>query len=104
MNTVKESDWKKFRARLPQWQERYMDRLNHAYIALLEGEGAASEKFWELVKRVNKNRRDTGVIAEMSRSKMIYSLADLLNEGAITEDDIADFSEEVRQHVSMLRN
>ena len=29
---VNEKDWKLFRSRIPDWQEAYMDRLNHEYI------------------------------------------------------------------------
>ena len=36
---VNEKDWKLFRNRIPDWQEAYMDRLNHEYIELLSGEG-----------------------------------------------------------------
>ena len=49
---VKEADWRLFRSRLPIWQEAYMERLNREYIALLSGTGSASEKFWELERRM----------------------------------------------------
>ena len=28
---VNEKDWKLFRSRIPDWQEAYMDRLNHEW-------------------------------------------------------------------------
>ena len=55
MYTVKEQDWKLFRKKLPLWQESYMDKLNQEYIRLLSGEGLASDKFWELEKRIKED-------------------------------------------------
>ena len=54
---VKEADWRLFRSRLPIWQEAYMERLNCEYIALLSGTGPASEKFWELERRMREDKR-----------------------------------------------
>ena len=51
-DNIKEADWRLFRSRLPIWQEAYMERLNREYIALLSGTGPASEKFWELERRM----------------------------------------------------
>lgn len=50
-------DWKLFRARLPGWQEAYMDKLNREYIALLSEDGAASDKFWRLAERMKADKR-----------------------------------------------
>lgn len=70
MNKVSESDWRLFRSRLPIWQEAYMERLNREYIVLLSGSGPASEKFWELEKRVRKDKQSGGVVMCMSRANM----------------------------------
>ena len=91
-----EKDWKLFRSRVSDWQEAYMDRLNHEYIKLLSGEGNPSDKFWALEERIREDKRDSGVQADMSRSNMKFILMDLLNEGAITADDLDGFSYELR--------
>ena len=71
MNGVNESDWKLFRKKLPGWQEVYMGKLNQEYAAILASPGLASEKFWKLEKRINSDKRCTGVmVIGMSRSKM----------------------------------
>ena len=57
---IKEADWRLFRSRLPIWQEAYMERLNREYIALLSGTGSASEKFWELERRMREDKRRPG--------------------------------------------
>lgn len=93
---VNEKDWKLFRSRIPDWQEAYMDKLNHEYIELLKGEGNPSDKFWALEKRIRKDKKDSGVQAEMRRSNMKFILMDLLNEGAITAADLDGFSDDLR--------
>lgn len=68
LREVNEKDWRLFRQKLPGWQEAYMDRLNREYVALLTGEEKASDKFWELEKRIRNDKRSVGVVAEMRRS------------------------------------
>lgn len=94
---VNEKDWKLFRSKLPDWQEMYMDKLKHEYIELLSGEGNPSEKFWALEERIREDKKDSGVQAEMSRSNMKFILLDLLDEGAITADDLEGFSDELKE-------
>lgn len=38
-----EKDWKLFRKMLPDWQERYMERLNQSYAELLNSDMQASK-------------------------------------------------------------
>ena len=99
---VNESDWKLFRKKLPGWQEAYMAKLVGEYIAMLTGPGQASDKFWNLEKRIRADKRDTGVIAEMRRSVMDQNIINLLAEGAITLDDLDGFSEELRDRMTFL--
>jgi len=92
-----EADWKLFRMRLPDWQERYMEKLIEEYKALLSTDEPASEKFWNLEKRIKNDKKDTGVLAQdVSRSNMRFLMMDLINEGAITEADLEGFSEKYR--------
>lgn len=93
MNNFSEKDWKLFRNKISEWQEAYMEKLNKEYIALLSGEGNASDKFWKLEKRIREDKKDCGVQCEMSRSKQFYIVLSLLNEGVITFDDLEDFSD-----------
>ena len=84
MLPVNESDWKLFRKRLPEWQERCMEQLAESYAALLAGPGKASDKFWELEKRLRKDKKRVGVVADVSRSEMYYNLLYLLDDKTIT--------------------
>lgn len=95
-----EKDWKLFRKKLPQWQENYMERLNKEYIDLLNGSGSPSEKFWALEKRICRDKKRKGVMMEMSRSKLILTLTELLEEGAITGADLDEFSNDLKETLS----
>ena len=99
---VNESDWKLFRKKLPEWQENYMNRLNKEYAAILAGSGNASDKFWELEKRINEDKDDVGVSARMSRSNMHGNILSLLEEGAITLADLQDFSDDLKDRMAFI--
>lgn len=100
MYKLKESDWKLFRKKLPEWQEAFMERLDAEYIGLLKAPGLASTKFWELEKRIRQDKSKTGVIVTgVSRTGMEMNLMSLLQEGAITFDDLEGFSEELQDRL-----
>ena len=50
-------------------------------------------------KRIFNDKKKTGVNAIMSRSKMMENIYALLNEGAITKNDLFDFSEELQNEI-----
>ena len=98
MYQVEEKDWKLFREKLPEWQEAYMERLIKDYAELLDGDEAASEKFWALDKRIRADRKRLGVCVDgVTRSKLQNILTGLIIENVITEDDLQDFSEELQK-------
>lgn len=73
-----------------------MDRLNHEYIELLSGEGNPADKFWALEERIRRDKKNSGVQADMRRSNMKFILMNLLDEGAISATDLDGFSEGLR--------
>ena len=89
----KESDWKLFRKKIIDWQENYMDQLNHEYIQILSQKKNPSEKFWELEKRIYEDKQKAGVIVDMRRSRLIMNILSLLNEKVIEMDDLDEFSD-----------
>ena len=91
-----ERDWKLFRKRLPEWQERHMQSLLDEYASIIAGDGNPSTKFWELKERLKKDVQHVGVRAEMSRSQMHLNLMCLLREKAITMSDLDGFSDELK--------
>ena len=97
-----ESDWKLYRSKIADWQESYMEKLCKEYISLLSSDNLPSDRFWELEKRIREDKRATGVVVTNSRSKMIDNILDLLHEGAITFDDLSDFSEELMDKIRFI--
>ncbi|MDL2250082.1 multidrug transporter [Lachnospiraceae bacterium OttesenSCG-928-J05] len=91
---VSKSDWKLFRQRIAGWQEGYMEKLNKEYIRILQGEGKSSDKFWELEKRVKKDKKHPGVLIELNKHNMVFDVVALIRDKAISVDDLEGFSED----------
>ena len=90
-----ESDWRLFRKRLPEWQERCVQSLLNEYAAIIAAADDPSARFWKLEKRLKRDVRRVGVQTKMSRSSMHLNLLRLLHEKAITMSDLDGFSEEL---------
>ena len=101
---IKKSDWKLFREKLPEWQERYMERLVKKYIELLSSPGNASDHFWELEKRITKDKKHPGVILEMKKSEAIWDIAILVRKKVISLKDLDEFSQDLKDAVKMILN
>ena len=100
---ISKQDWKLFREKLAGWQENYMERLNKEYIKLLSAKGRnASDKFWELEKRIKKDKKHPGVILQMDKSEAIWDIVALINLGVIKFDDLTDFSDDLKQEVQRI--
>ena len=94
---VSEKDWKLFRKLLPGWQTKYMQKLLAGYKELIEDGKDPAETFWELDKRINEDKKSPGVIVyNIRRSRFLNILISLKSDGVITDDDLKDFSEEIR--------
>ena len=104
MSDIDDSDFKLYRNMLPLWQESYMKKLISEYQELLSSDDDASKKFWELERRINTDKRFTGVASSVSKSDMIFKLLDLLNSDVITTNDLSIFSDELRKRIELFRN
>lgn len=105
MYEVTKHDWKLFREKLPDWQEAYMERLCSEYVMLLTSDVKGSERFWTLDKRIKEDRRKPGVILSPRKSEMMIDLLRMICDKVITVDDLADFSDGLRESIEfMLRN
>ncbi len=93
-------DWTLFENKIADWQEIYMNRLNREYIELLSEDANPSDKFWRLDKRIKEDRKKTGVQLEMSRSNLIYNIISLINECAISCEDLEEFSDDLKETVN----
>ena len=99
MRDVAESDWKMFKKLLPEWQERHMEKLIDQYIEILSGSGEASNRFWALEERINRDKLSSGVLAnDIRRSTMHREIANLLIDNVITLDDLDSFTEDIKSY------
>ena len=62
----------------------------------------ASEKFWELEKRIKEDKRHLGVIMEMSKSEVIWDIVRLIRLKVIAYGDLSDFSDELQLEVKRI--
>lgn len=99
---ISERDWKIFREEIPDWQERYMERLEIEYIALLQNEKNASTKFWEMEKRIKQDKKSPGVIIDMRRSTAINNIVSLVLDEVISLDDLEEFSDDLKEAVKYI--
>ena len=100
---ISKKDWKLFRERLLGWQENYMEGLVKEYANFLNDDiKLASEKFWELEKRIKEDKHHPGVIMEMSKSEAIWDIVRLIRLKVITYDDLSDFSDELQNEVKRI--
>ena len=100
---ISQMDWKLFREKLSDRQENYMEGLVKEYANFLnDDKKPASEKFWELEKRIKEDKRHPGVIMEMSKSEAIGDIVRLIRLKVITYDDLSDFSDELQMEVKRI--
>lgn len=92
-------DWTLFKEKIDIWQENRMAKLCSEYVELLSSSAPSSEKFLALEKRIYRDKRTASVCVRMSRSEMPFIILRLLDEGVITVDDLAEFSDEMKAYV-----
>ncbi len=102
MVEISKRDWKLYRQRVPDWQELFMERLAKEYIELLSAPGNASDHFWELEKRIKKDKKHPGVLIEMRKSTAIWDIADFVRYKVISLRDLEGFSDELIEAVQLI--
>ncbi len=95
-------DWKLYREKICGWQEHYMERLVKEYADYLRSDLPASTKFWEMEKRIRRDKKTPGVCIELKKSDMFWDIAELVHDGVITMDDLEEFSDDVRDAVALI--
>ena len=80
-----------------------MEGLIKAYADFLnDDKKPASEKFWELVKRIKEDKRHPGVIIELNKSEVIWDIVRLIRLNVITYDYLSDFDDKLQQEVKRI--
>ncbi len=100
---ISKHDWKVYCKKLAQWQERYIEVLIEEYGKIInDGTQLASDKFWQLEKRIRKDRKHPGVVIEVRRSDAILNIVYFYRAGMISEADLEGFSEDLQDIVHSL--
>ena len=102
MVEISKKDWKLYRERLPEWQEHFMERLTKEYIELLSAPGNASDHFWELEERIRKDKKNPGVLLNVTKSNAIWDIAVFVGRGLITMDELDGFSSDLIEAVKLI--
>ena len=72
-------DWKLFRDKISTWQENYME------------------------KQIKQDKKKPGVMLDLRKQEMVFYIVRLINDKAITMDDLEEFSDELRDYVKYLQ-
>jgi len=99
---ISKRDWKLYQERVPEWQERYMEKLLKQYIKLLSSKENASERFWKLEKKIKQDKKHPGVCIELRKSDAIWDIAIFVKKKVITMDDLDEFSDDLKEAVRNL--
>ena len=102
MVEISKKDWKLYRERLPEWQEHFMERLTKEYIELLSAPGNASDHFWELEERIRKDKKNPGVLLNVTKSNAIWDIAVFVGRGIITMDELDGFSPDLVEAIKLI--
>ena len=81
-----------------------MEKLVAEYVEYLTSDEPASTKFWEMEKRIKRDKKNPGVLIELSKQDVPFDLIRLLREGVITVGDLDDFSDELKETVEFLKD
>ncbi len=98
----KENDWKMFRNMAPKLRERYLTaRIAELTSILHSPQLSQTDRFWiceERTKEIAKVLREC--LDGHTRSKMVFFMRVMITHGMMNEDDISEFSQEVRERFS----
>ena len=95
-------DWKLYREKIGEWQEHYMEKLVKEYADYLCSDLPASTKFWEIEKRIKRDRKTLGVCIELRKSDMFWDIAGLINDKVISMDELEEFSDDLKEAVALI--
>ena len=100
---VNESDWKLLKKLLPLWQENYIEKVIEEYKNILNKDDIASNKFWDLNKKIKEDKKNPGVlITDLRRSNMDLVIASLISNKVIEFEDLKDFSDELKETLKLM--
>ena len=100
---ISKADWRLLRTKIAEWQERYMAQLIQQYIQLLSDESRnPSDRFWDLEKQVKNAKKHPGVLICLEKANAVYDIVSLIQLGVISFEDLADFSDGLKECVQRI--
>ncbi len=101
----RESDWKRYSSMIPELRERYLEEKNRKFADGLNESGKTeTERFWETLEAMDEEARILrSCLDDHRRSRMIDNMALMLYHGMLREEDLEEFSPELREAVKSLR-
>lgn len=105
MEMPMESDWRKFRAIVPDLRERYVADRNARIRCLLDDPSKTeTERFWDTFEEMRKEAKVlTSCLDGHSRSKMWFYMILMRNAGMLKQEDLASFSARSGSRCSTIR-
>ena len=96
-----ESDWKAFRAMVPELRERYLKERNRELVAVLTDESLTpTERFWNTSERIEQIAKLLRTCLDgHTRSRMVEHLLLMYRYRMLNDDDLGNFSPELRSRV-----
>lgn len=79
-----------------------MEKLVKEYADYLCSDLPASTKFWEIEKRIKRDRKTPGVCIELRKSDMFWDIAELINDKVISMDDLEEFGDDLKEAVALI--
>jgi len=100
----KESDWKTFRNSVVELRERYLRETNPRLVKMLTDPAKTpTQCFWETLEEMKREGRILeDCLDGHSRSKMFGFMCSMLRCGMLKEEDLHDYSEELRERLLAL--
>ena len=79
-----------------------MEKLVKEYADYLCSDLPASTKFWEIEKRIKRDRKTPDACIELRKSDMFWNIAGLINDKVILMDDLEEFSDDLKGAVVLI--
>ena len=100
-NMYQESDWTILKELIPKWRERYLAKKNQEILELFTEAGKTpTEQFWNAKEKLDSEAEIlTKCCDGLTRRNLHYSLGEMYRCNFIGEEDLARFSERIRDCV-----
>ena len=95
-------DWKLYREKISGWQEHYMEKLVKEYADYLNSSLPEPTNLWDKKKSIKRHKNTPGVCIELRKSDMFWDIARLIHDQVISEDDLEEFSDDLKEAVRLI--